>query len=105
MGSTKLTVAYRKTLVSLAFWTLGDGGHKDPVNKELTKVLKNILISAQDAGARPHTLNQNEHRVVQLTTGGKTHAALGDSGEALRIGWDSEMKEGQNETQDFRYSS
>lgn len=99
-GSTKLIVAYRKTLISLAFWTLGDGGQHDPLNKELSMILKNILISAADAEVAPHPFDRNEHRAMSPAFDGRSHTAPGKSDGALRIGWDSETKEGQNETQD-----
>ena len=99
-GSTKLIVAHRKTFISSPFWTLGDGGQHDPLNKELSGILKNILISPGDAEVALHPLNQDEHRTVPLQFDGRVHAIPGKSGGPLRIGWDSEKKEGQNETQD-----
>ncbi len=99
-GAAKLIVAYRKTLISLAFWTLGDGGQHDPSNRELSTILKNILISAGDAEVAPHLLNRYDHRIVPPRFDGRVHAGPGKSGGALRIGWDSEKKEDQNETQD-----
>ncbi len=99
-GSARLIVTYRKTLISLAFWTLGDGGQHDPLSKELSTIHKNILIPAGDAEVAPHPFDWNEHQVVPPRFDGRAHAAFGRSGGVLRVGWDSETKEGQNETQD-----
>ena len=105
-GSTKLIAAYRAFVITLAFWAPRDERQHDPLPSEIGNVLTIIPIPTEYARVEPDTLCQKLRQVLPGIRSGIGDAfSIQRHGSSLHFGWNRDMKEGPNETQDVRYAS